>query len=289
MTERHSKQNRFAGTPRARRTPPEGGKAYVGAEDTIAAFDCWCGGPFGHDWPGKDEGAPHPRNMEGLEVTEMTVNELARNHIRSFKKKTQDLLLEIVNDYGIRHRIIDGSHIMLYPPDRDARPFKVSAARSIQENERILRVQFMQAYGLVPEEEETVEIPTGGEVVEPVVEPEALSDNDTAGVTREFSGPDSTDTIRKVIDMLSTVIGSESLEEEALEALEENDRLAREVRGLKGDFDRTKSLHAASEQEVHRLTAENRRLSGLLDEAVARATKYEKKWRVLREAFADDE
>jgi hypothetical protein len=22
---------------------------------------CWCGEPFGHDWPGKGDGAPHPR------------------------------------------------------------------------------------------------------------------------------------------------------------------------------------------------------------------------------------
>lgn len=22
---------------------------------------CWCGDPWGHDWPGKDDGAPHPR------------------------------------------------------------------------------------------------------------------------------------------------------------------------------------------------------------------------------------
>jgi hypothetical protein len=23
---------------------------------------CWCGVPWPHDWPGKDDGAPHPRN-----------------------------------------------------------------------------------------------------------------------------------------------------------------------------------------------------------------------------------
>lgn len=22
---------------------------------------CWCGEPWGHPWPGKDDGAPHPR------------------------------------------------------------------------------------------------------------------------------------------------------------------------------------------------------------------------------------
>lgn len=23
--------------------------------------DCWCGGEFNHDWPGKKDGEPHPR------------------------------------------------------------------------------------------------------------------------------------------------------------------------------------------------------------------------------------
>lgn len=27
----------------------------------IAAHGCWCGRHQGHDWPGKDTGAPHPR------------------------------------------------------------------------------------------------------------------------------------------------------------------------------------------------------------------------------------
>jgi hypothetical protein len=26
---------------------------------------CWCLQPLGHDWPGKDDGAPHPRDTEG--------------------------------------------------------------------------------------------------------------------------------------------------------------------------------------------------------------------------------
>ena len=27
----------------------------------IAAGGCWCDEPYGHDWPGKADGAPHPR------------------------------------------------------------------------------------------------------------------------------------------------------------------------------------------------------------------------------------
>lgn len=28
---------------------------------TMHCGGCWCGETYGHDWPGKDEGAPHPR------------------------------------------------------------------------------------------------------------------------------------------------------------------------------------------------------------------------------------
>jgi hypothetical protein len=28
---------------------------------TIGSGRCWCGAALGHDWPGRDAGAPHPR------------------------------------------------------------------------------------------------------------------------------------------------------------------------------------------------------------------------------------
>jgi hypothetical protein len=30
----------------------------------IGSAGCWCGAPGAHDWPGRSEGAPHPRDME---------------------------------------------------------------------------------------------------------------------------------------------------------------------------------------------------------------------------------
>lgn len=27
----------------------------------VGGRDCWCGRQMGHDWPGKSDGAPHPR------------------------------------------------------------------------------------------------------------------------------------------------------------------------------------------------------------------------------------
>lgn len=34
----------------------------VGTPDDLR---CWCLKPLGHDWPGKDDGAPHPREDRG--------------------------------------------------------------------------------------------------------------------------------------------------------------------------------------------------------------------------------
>jgi len=30
-------------------------------DPALGGGDCWCGEPDGHPWPGKLEGAPHPR------------------------------------------------------------------------------------------------------------------------------------------------------------------------------------------------------------------------------------
>jgi hypothetical protein len=44
------------------RTTRRGGACHVGPGDTLGGDGCWCGEPFPHAWPGKDDGAPHPRS-----------------------------------------------------------------------------------------------------------------------------------------------------------------------------------------------------------------------------------
>ena len=29
----------------------------------LGSGDCWCGSPYDHDWPGRAEGTPHPRQL----------------------------------------------------------------------------------------------------------------------------------------------------------------------------------------------------------------------------------
>jgi hypothetical protein len=33
--------------------------------DTLGTREvCWCGEPYAHDWPGQEEGAPHPKKEQ---------------------------------------------------------------------------------------------------------------------------------------------------------------------------------------------------------------------------------
>jgi len=112
-----------------------------------------------HDWIGRIAGRPHPRkSWDEIKETLVTEDEdafepLTKRDIPEFGKSTADLLLHIVNNCGVLWRAIDGGHIMLFPPDGASRPFKVAAKRSAQENNRILRRQFMDAFGLPSPEE----------------------------------------------------------------------------------------------------------------------------------------
>jgi hypothetical protein len=36
-------------------------RAEAAAPRWIGTWDCWCGQPRPHDWPGKSAGQPHPR------------------------------------------------------------------------------------------------------------------------------------------------------------------------------------------------------------------------------------
>lgn len=169
MGERHSKQNRFAGTPRARRRPHKGGVAYVSGTDTISAGGCWCGERYGHDWPGKDEGAPHPRGSvteleERMETRDQ--DRMLRSELKRYPRVVQELLLHLTNDVGIKYRHIDSQHVMLYPPDGVSRPFKVSASRPGPQQVHYLEMQFLAPHdipgidGVVPKrgnEEDAVE------------------------------------------------------------------------------------------------------------------------------------
>ena len=48
----------------------------------LSAGGCWCDEPYGHDWPGKADGAPHPRpegspTVSGFDVTVIVLAVLA--------------------------------------------------------------------------------------------------------------------------------------------------------------------------------------------------------------------
>lgn len=297
MPERHSAQNRFTGGF-IRQPSRRGGTRSVGEGNVIALDGCWCGLPLDHNWPGKAGGAPHPRETRGMTVGTTQEQEhvrLAPGDIRKFSKPIRDLLLEIVNDFKVRWRAIDGGHIILYPPD-GSRMFKVSAAREDKNNRNILENQFMARYGLVrakpeakPEPEPDPEPKTGlGSTVEPAQEQPVSATPEEVLSTTTYVGTDAdvTDAVRQAIATLTAALGVESLEDEALHALDENEALKKRNREIAEERDRFRSLADAERQNAERQKSEREKFEGLLNEAITRADKAEAKIATLKELFA---
>lgn len=64
----------------------------------------------------------------------VTRQALTPRELRAWPEPVSTALLAIVNRRGVRHRIIDGSHLLLFPPDRTARPVKFSESRPAEAN-----------------------------------------------------------------------------------------------------------------------------------------------------------
>jgi hypothetical protein len=287
MAENHTAQNRYTGGF-VKRRPVKGGLQRVTERHVIALDGCWCGEPLDHDWPGKSTGAVHPRETGGTVVTTEAVR-LAVKDIKAFDKEIKDLLLEIVNEHGVRYRMIDSQHIALYPPDGTSRPFKVSASRQTVQNRQILEVQFMERFGLRSKKAEAKAAAKAEEEAVPEVVPDPPSSTvepEPEVQVIEYVETDVSDIIRGVIATLSTALGIDSLEDEALRALDENDSLIKKVSALTAERDRYKSMAEAENREAQKERESRQRFEGLLDEAVARAEKAESKIATLKELFS---
>lgn len=124
----------FGGAYRGVKSAPHGGAATVKDEDTLGSgVRCWCGDMFGHDWPGKSAGRKHPREEKQM----ATAAEVHDDHfdpslLKSFDKRVARMVGDLANQFGVRVRMIDGSHAMLYPLD-SSRPFKIAAARPAEQ------------------------------------------------------------------------------------------------------------------------------------------------------------
>lgn len=79
-----------------------------------------------------------------------TQTAVSTTELRAYKARVRDLIAHIVNDFGIKYRIIDGSHLLLYPVDGETRPFKASASRQEAQTLKFLK-KFMDDNGLVDE------------------------------------------------------------------------------------------------------------------------------------------
>lgn len=56
---------------------------------------------------------------------------VSQKTLKKFPNEVASELLRVIG-MGVKHRQIDGSHVLLYPLDGASRPFKVSASRPAQ-------------------------------------------------------------------------------------------------------------------------------------------------------------
>lgn len=141
MAESHTRQNQFHGhTGRHRSTIPKGGEKNV--DRPIGGADCWCGQPYGHDWEGKDEGAPHPRGIDMNARAESSTKRITARDMKGWHRDVVDLVRELVNDYGVRFRGAGAkggtTALLLYPMDGVSQPFRISTQRPKDETVKYL-------------------------------------------------------------------------------------------------------------------------------------------------------
>lgn len=245
------------------------------------------------------------REMMTSEVVRIT-----RGDMSSFSRETQDTLMYIVNECGVRWRAIDGSHLLLYPPDGESRPFKVSAARQDKVNRQILHEQFIRDFGLppMPGSKKEAKAAAAEQAPEPVAdtapepaprpaepkvapEPTAVEiapeieteEPETPDLPEDFLG-----NVRTAIGLLTEALGEQSIEHEALVAMEENDRLRREVDRHKADKARAIAERDGLAREAEQWKTKAREFETLLDEAVEARDKAQSRWAALKAVLADD-
>jgi excisionase family DNA binding protein len=107
------------------------GAQYVFPSDTLGDEEhCWCGDTLGHDWTGKDKGAPHPHDHEGIQqvvIVEPTPgprrNRIEKTDLRGYHAALKSFIIRCVNIDGLGWRGQQNS-VLLYPPD-DTQPITV--------------------------------------------------------------------------------------------------------------------------------------------------------------------
>lgn len=218
--------------------------------------------------------------------------QLSRKEIGGFSKAIQDLLLEIVNDHGVKYRRIDGSHILLFPPDGESRPFKVSAARTDEVNTRILEVQFMEAFGIKrPEQKKPAREP---EKPKPVPKPRPVAEKPPAPApappakapapTPEPTG-DLESAVRDAITLLHTALG---VEDEAIKAIVEVDGLRAALKAKEDEVAQLRKELDSEKRESSGLRIETCRLDNLVTEHMERADRLEAALKPLRALLKGD-
>lgn len=177
---------------------------------------------------------------------------ITRKDMTKFPREAQDLVLHLVNNEGIRWRIADHNHILLYPPDGVGRPFKISSSRPAEATNRYIRGQFMKAYdikdadGNVPGKEEEV---VAAEVV-----------------TAKETG-DAAEAVRTLATALGVSLGGTVSEEDYLQMMTERDMYKSLVESQAGEIEGKDEQIEVCGETIHALTEQRDRLLIMVDRA----------------------
>lgn len=64
---------------------------------------------------------------------------ITNRDLKRFDHRVTDYIMWLVTDQGVKTRMIDPNHVLLYPPDGKTRPFKVSVSRPAEQSLQFLR------------------------------------------------------------------------------------------------------------------------------------------------------
>lgn len=203
-----------------------------------------------------------------------TSDQINHRSLRGWSREVSEIVADLVNRQGVKYRMSSGSAgLLLYPPDGESSPFRISSTRPADVQRELLIRDFVDKYNLLrvgedtprSQQSEVYDVPMASDPApdpEPKPEPEPVD-----AVLR--------DTVTAVIDLLREAVGQEEPDTEEVE------HLRKRVATLE---ERCNTEH----REVERLKSVLARTNTLLDEAVAARDGYSRRLGVILQAARDE-
>lgn len=158
-------------------------------------------------------------------MTEQEAPRIERADLSKYPRPVADLVMHLVNSEGVRYKVLDGDHLVLYSPDGVQRPFKIASKRPAEDQVGYIERRFMHPNdipgpdGVVPGTQgrpvETVRLTDG------VLSTHALESPQIAPLV-----PGATEALKALAASLGLTVDGGVSEEDYLAVVAEKDLLA---------------------------------------------------------------